>query len=258
MNAPNFWTEVEEDILRKYYPTGGSDHCDKIMLNLLGWTRGCRNVMQKAHKLGLYYEGPRRGVFKKGLVPFNKGRKMPADVRERCAPTMFKKGQLPKNTREADGAISIRYDNRGVAVPHIRISLGKWEYLARHTWREHHGEIPKGYIVVHKDGDSMNCEVDNLELISRADNARRNYSREKFVAWHNELTDEYVLWYQTRYKHAEGIDLETARANGLIEMWRSEIQLKRKVLTVKKSSNNEQRNKKAPQRGNEKVMGVHG
>lgn len=246
-NAPIKWLEVEEDILRKWYERNGSDFCDTVIGELLGWKRGARNVMQKAWKLGLRYKGPRRGVFKKGLVPFNKGRKMPAEIYAQCAPTMFKKGQKPKNTKQADGTITIRYDNRGVAVPHIRISLGKWEYLARHTWREHRGEIPKGHIVIHKDGDSMNCDIDNLELISRADNARRNYSREKFMAWHNELTDEYVLWYQTRYKHAEGIDFETARANGLIEIWRAEIQLKRKVLTVKKVNNNEHRNKKAPQ-----------
>lgn len=255
---PALWLEVEEDILRKWYEQNGSDFCDTVIFDLLGWRRGTRNVMQKAFKIGLRYKGPKRGIFKKGHPAFNKGRKMPAELYAKCAPTMFKKGQMPKNTREGDGAISIRYDNRGVPVKHIRVALGKWEYLARHVWREHNGEIPKGHIVVHKDGDSMNCDIGNLELISRADNARRNYSREKFVAWHNELTDEYVLWYQTRYKHAEGIDLETARANGLIEMWRSEIQLKRKILTVKKSNNNEHRNKKAPQRGHEKVMGTHG
>lgn len=234
MNAPNLWLEVEEDVLRKYYTTGGSDYCDNIIFNLLGHRRGNRNVMQKAHKLGLHYEGPRRGVFKKGLVPFNKGKKMSRAMYKKCAPTMFKKGQLPKNTKEADGAITIRYDNRGVAVPHIRLSLGKWEYLARHVWRQANGEIPKGHIVIHKDGDSMNCEIDNLELISRADNARRNYSRDKFCAWHQELTDEYVLHWQKRYRGVENIDLETARANGLLEIWRAEIQVKRKLTSITK------------------------
>lgn len=245
--APAKWLEVEEDILRKWYERNGSDFCDTVIGELLGWKRGARNVMQKAWKLGLRYKGPRRGVFKKGLVPFNKGRKMPAEIYAQCAPTMFKKGQKPHNTKPEGEDISIRYDNRGVAVLHKKIGLGKWVYLSRYNYEKYIGKIPKGYIVTHKDGNTMNCDPANLVLMSRADNARRNYSREKFMAWHNELTDEYVLWYQTRYKHAEGIDLETARANGLIEIWRAEIQLKRKVLTVKKVSNNEQRNKKAPQ-----------
>lgn len=233
---PTLWLEVEEDILRKWYEANGSDFCNTVIEELLGWNRGNRNVMQKAWKLGLRYAGPKRGVFKKGHATFNKGKKMPAEIYARAAPTMFKPGQLPKNTRDADGAISIRYDNRGAPVKHIRVSLGKWEYLSRHVWRQHNGEIPKGHIVTHKDGDPMNCEPGNLALMSRADNARRNSNREKFRAWHQELTDEYVLHWQRRYRGAEGIDLETARANGLIEIWRTEIQLKRKLTSVNKKN----------------------
>lgn len=245
---PALWLEVEEDILRKWYEDNGSDFCDKIILKLLGWRRGNRNVMQKALKLGLRYAGPRRGVFRKGHETFNKGKKMPADVRAKVAHTMFQKGHLPHNAKTtSDGCIRIRYDNRGIPVKYIRISLGKWEYLSRYVWRQHHGEIPKGHIVTHKDGDSMNCDISNLELISRADNARRNYRRDKYIAWHENLTDEYVLHWQRRYRDIGEMDIETARANGLIEIWRAEIQLKRKVLTVKKVNNNEHRNKKAPQ-----------
>ena len=256
-NAPALWQEVEEDILRKWYEGNGSDFCDTVIHRLLGWRRGNRNVMQKAHKLGLHYKGPRRGVFKKGLVPFNKGRKMPAAMYEQCAPTMFKKGHLPKNTKEADGAITIRYDNRGVPVKHIRQALGKWEYLSRHVWRQSHGEIPKGHIVIHRDGDSMNCDIDNLEMITRAENARRNYNKEKIKEGHRNLTDEYVFRYYQRYKKIRDIDFEDAKANGLLEIWRAEIQLKRQLSTIKINNNNGQRNKKTPQRGNEKTVGVH-
>lgn len=244
---PALWLKVEEDILRKWYPDNGSDFCDRIIKKLLGWNRGTRNVMQKAWKLGLKYTGPRRGVFHKNQIPFNKGKKMPADIYRQCAPTMFKKGNLPHNAKETtDGCIRLRYDNRKTPVYFIRLELGKWEYLARHTWRQHHGEIPDGYIVTHKDGDSLNCDIDNLQLMSRADNARRNYSRDKFMAWHKELTDEYVLHWQRRYRNIGEIDLETARQNGLIEIWRSEIQLKRQL----KSTKDGQRNQKKAQRRN--------
>lgn len=241
MKAPTTWTAAEKDILRQWYEQNGSDFCDTIIEKRLGWRRGGRNVMQKAWKMGLRYKGPKRGVFKKGHATFNKGKKMPAEVREKVKRTMFKKGNLPHNTKPAGHDIAIRTDNRGVKNLHIRLGLGKWEYLARHTWRSFYGEIPAGHIVTFKDGDTMNCRIENLQLMSRADNARRNYSRDKYTAWHNELTDEYVLWYQQRYRGAEGIDLETARANGLIDIWRAEIQLKRQL---KKVNNNEQRNKK--------------
>lgn len=191
---PMYWSEEEEGILCLYYQEKGSDFCDAVIFDMFGWRRGNRNIMQKAWKLGLRYQGPKRGVFKKGHAAFNKGRKMPAEVKEKVARTMFKKGHLPHNAKStSDGCIRLRYDNRKAPVYFIRLALGKWEYLARHTWRQHHGEIPAGYIVTHKDGDSLNCDISNLKLISRAENARRNYSRDKFMAWHRELTDEYVL-----------------------------------------------------------------
>ncbi len=42
------------------------------------------------------------------------------------------------------------------------------------VWREHKGPIPPKHIVIFKDGDRTHCEIDNLQLISMADNARRN------------------------------------------------------------------------------------
>lgn len=246
---PALWLEVEEDILRKWYEDNGSDFCNKIIYKLLGWKRGTRNVMQKAWKLGLKYQGARRGVFIKGHRTHNRGKKMSKALYKKCKPTMFKKGHLPHNAKNtSDGCIRIRTDNRGVQVKHIRIALGKWEYLSRHVWRQHNGEIPKGNIIIHKDGNSLNCDISNLQMISRAENARRNYQPDKYKAWHENLTDEYVLHWQRRYRDIGEIDLNTARANGLIDIWRAEIQLKRKFSNV--HSNNEQHNKKAARRRN--------
>ena len=36
------------------------------------------------------------------------------------------------------------------------------------------GKIPKGMIVVFKDGNTMNCVIENLELISFSENMRIN------------------------------------------------------------------------------------
>ena len=61
---------------------------------------------------------------------------------------------------------------------------------AKWLWEKHHGDVPKGYWVTYKDGNSENCELDNLELISRgermskaltghkhSDEAKRNMSK---------------------------------------------------------------------------------
>lgn len=43
--------------------------------------------------------------------------------------------------------------------------------LHRAIWRHHHGPIPDGHDVHHKDGDYNNNVIDNLELITRRDHA---------------------------------------------------------------------------------------
>lgn len=115
--------------------------------------------------------------YKKGRTSHNKGKKqkdyMSKEGLERVKRTRFKKGSVPHNTLH-DGAISIRKDKSGHYYRYIRISKGKWDLLQREVWRITHGPIPKGMIIVFKDGDSMNCNIENLEMISRSENMKRN------------------------------------------------------------------------------------
>lgn len=112
-----------------------------------------------------------------GQQPFNKGRKqseyMTRKAIARTKKTRFKKGQLPKNTK-ADGVITLRTDNRGIQYKWIRVSLAKWMPLHRHIWEAANGPIPKGKKLVFKDGDTMNCDLSNLELLSAGDLMKRN------------------------------------------------------------------------------------
>ena len=45
----------------------------------------------------------------------------------------------------------------------------RWEFLHRAVWEEHNGPVPEGMIVSFKDSDRMNCDIDNLMLISRGE-----------------------------------------------------------------------------------------
>lgn len=110
---------------------------------------------------------------KPGDVPVNKGVPMSEATREKVKRTWFRKGQLPHNTK-ADGVIVTRNDKTGKPYQYIRIKKAKWELLHRHLWRQHHRRIPRGMIVAFKDGNTMNCVIDNLELITRQENMRRN------------------------------------------------------------------------------------
>ena len=101
---------------------------------------------------------------------------MTAQAIRKTKKTRFKKGDLPKNTKY-DGAITIRHNHkeRGERpYKFIRVKQGKWELLHRYNWVKAHGSIPKNMVVVFKNGDTMNCEIDNLEIITKKENMLRN------------------------------------------------------------------------------------
>lgn len=110
---------------------------------------------------------------KKGHVPNNKGKKMSAEQYEKAAHTMFKKGNLPVNTK-FDGHTSIRIDSHGHAYKHIRVGQGKYELLHRKMWIDEHGPIPRGFVVAFKNGDTLDVIPENLMLISKKENMIRN------------------------------------------------------------------------------------
>jgi hypothetical protein len=117
-----------------------------------------------------------RSRFPKGHKPFNKGRSwdeyLPDGSRIKSLKTTFKSGHLPHNTK-ADGEISVR-NSDGRQYKYIRISLAKWVPLHVYLWEQKNGNIPDGMIVVFRDKNTMNCDLTNLELITREENMQRN------------------------------------------------------------------------------------
>ncbi len=150
-------------------------------------------VYRKAHQLGLIKseafngsvqngrlnnltESGKRYRFPKGHIPANKGKKMTPELYERARQTMFKPGQVPQNTL-IDGMIVTRHNHKerdSKPYKWIRISKMNWEMLHVYNWKQVNGPVPKGMIIVFKNGDTLNCEVDNLELITRRENMHRN------------------------------------------------------------------------------------
>lgn len=119
-------------------------------------------------------------LIKKGSTPPNKGKKL-ADVLspdklEKVLASAFKKGNVPHNTL-TDNTITTRRDFKyrgGAEYKWIRIKQGKWEMLHLHTWVKHNGPIPAGYCIRFKDGNTLNCDITNLEMITKAENMLRN------------------------------------------------------------------------------------
>ena len=73
------------------------------------------------------------------------------------------------------------------------------------VWQDINGEIPEGMIVVFKD-DKLNCDISNLEMITREENLIRNRNRTKAAnsmreRWKSErLRFKYGLPQKTRLR----------------------------------------------------------
>jgi len=119
------------------------------------------------------YLGGKATQFKKGQIPPNKGQKMSNDVYEKVAKTMFKKGSKPMNTQPI-GTIHQRRDTGGKMYQYIKLADSHWQLLNRYTWEMHNGPIPKGMVVVYKDGNYLNNDINNLLMITKKENMARN------------------------------------------------------------------------------------
>lgn len=150
-------------------------------------------VSNRAHSMGLkkseefkmsnqsgrhnLIEGGKKFRFTKGHEPHNKGEKMPDEIYEKVKHSMFKKGNRPHNWKP-DGSVVERSDkNTDIKYLYYKIKDSHWILYHHKIWQDAHSPIPDKHIIRFKDGNQLNCDLSNLELISMAENANRNTIR---------------------------------------------------------------------------------
>jgi len=111
--------------------------------------------------------------FTPGHTPANKGKRMDDQTYQKVKKTMFKKGNRPHNWKP-DGTIVERKDSSNRAYLYYKISDSNWVLYHNKIWIDYHGNIPAKHVISFKDGNTFNCDISNLELISMAKNAIRN------------------------------------------------------------------------------------
>lgn len=118
------------------------------------------------------------GWYQKGHSPGNKGKKLEeyvgeeraAEIKKRIAATQFKKGERPVNEMPV-GTIVVNSDGYKLRKKQMEGSLWeRWEFLHRAVWEEHNGPVPKGMVVTFRDSNKLNCDIDNLMLITKGEN----------------------------------------------------------------------------------------
>lgn len=165
---PRKWTEAEDYQLRLLYPTHSNPEIGRIL------NRTEPAILGRAAKHGLKKpEGfENSGCFKPGNQSHNKGKSFPP--RGRSSETQFKKGVKPHSWKPIG---SERLSKEGYLQRKIADTgypPRDWVSVHHIIWKEAGNEIPKGHIVIFKDGNPKNLQIGNLELISMVENMRRN------------------------------------------------------------------------------------
>ena len=166
--AAKYPEHIVEYILQNYKGVGPKEMAEKLNAQFgTSYTRNQIKCFYGNHKLNSGVTG----YFPKGIVPPNKGKKGV------CSPGSekgwFKKGQVPPNKTEI-GAIRLRGD--GYLWEKYGPGQHDWKPHHQLVWERAHGKQPEGYVLVFKDGDRMNCDLSNLELVSWAENLELNRS----------------------------------------------------------------------------------
>ncbi len=113
------------------------------------------------------------GWFEKGHISHNKG--MKGYYAPGSEKGWFKKGGTPWDTMpvgtvvtKSDGYLWKKIDDKpGVWTKN-------WRQLHLLLWEQAYGTVPEGHRVIFKDGDRQNCVLENLALVSLAENAVMN------------------------------------------------------------------------------------
>jgi hypothetical protein len=82
----------------------------------------------------------------------------------------FEKGHNAKPI----GAVKIKKDTSTKKLYlFIKTETG-WKLAHKHLWELHKGPIPSGTVIRFKDGNSLNCFIENLELKAKVDVLQEN------------------------------------------------------------------------------------
>lgn len=185
------WNPLEDDRLRTLY----AQYPAAIIATVLGLTED--QVWRRARRLGMRRPAAqtaeiarqhmldpghpaRRTQFQSGLRPWNQGIRFVAGGRS--AQTRFKPGRRPEEARNYAPIGSLRiadgYLQRKITDDPGLYPTARWEAEHRIVWMAAHGPVPEGHRVAFRPGLKTLVEaditLDRLELITMAENARRN------------------------------------------------------------------------------------
>jgi hypothetical protein len=179
------WSEDERIVLREKYENTPSidiahelgralssvhNHAAKLGLKKSKQTIAAmsRAKLERGDHASIYHRYP------KGHVPANKGLRRPGWSPGRMADTQFRKGNKPHTWKPIGTERLTKEGYLQRKIADTGNTVDDFVEVHRLLWEQAKGPIPPGHVVVFKDRDRTHVQLDNLELITRADLVRRN------------------------------------------------------------------------------------
>lgn len=218
------WTERELQLLRDLYP---HQHTDLVAAAVGRCAHAC---YRKASSMGLRKtreciarvarertctpdHGSLPHRFQPGHATWNKGRPGSTGLHPNTAANHYKPGALNGRAAQLELPVgALRISSEGVLERKIGTESGspsrRWRGVHRLVWEAAHGPVPAGHVVAFKPGcKTVQLEeitLDRLELITRAENMRRN-------SYHHNLPPELARVVQLRGVLSRAINQRTKK-----------------------------------------------
>ncbi|MHC1700320.1 MAG: HNH endonuclease signature motif containing protein [Humidesulfovibrio sp.] len=165
------YTQEQEQFVREHYPRMGRAELTEAFNGRFGISKTVQQVISFAKRCGITCG--RSGCFQPGSKPWNTGTK------GLVAPNsgQFKPGSVPANLKDEGfervnvyGYIEMKVSEQN---PYTDAPT---RFKLKHivVWEAAHGPVPKGHKLRFIDGDKLNCALENLELVSNAENLHMN------------------------------------------------------------------------------------
>lgn len=172
------YTDGERQFLKEYSPELTRQELTDRFNERFGTEQSVQAIISICSTLK--YKCSNDGRFKKGQIPWSKGRDKEEFLSHLSKESLanMKRGQFGYGRKRDEGyPVGHELWRNGYLMVKVtddaNISFNKrWQFKHILLWEKHHKKkVPDGCIVIFKDGDNTNFNIDNLLMISRKQSA---------------------------------------------------------------------------------------
>lgn len=177
------WSETEIAVVRSLFELHSDAFIAGVLADQCGVDRTLHQVRTLRRVLGMRRAGIGDGRFRPGNTSHNKGCKGWSAPGTEA--TRFQRGNRPSNSTPVgthrQTTARTRYDRRNrrdyKVPPYWRVKVAEpntWVFLHTFLWEAVNGPVPPDHVLIYIDGDTENCVIENLELVTRGELAGLN------------------------------------------------------------------------------------